>query len=203
MQNDITKRITPILTALANAGKNAGIISIDGRAASGKSTLAAELKTAIGAESIHMDDFFLPPEMRTAERLQTPGGNVFHERFIEEVLNPLKQYRAASFKSGLPPAEGSISYRVFDCKKMEYSGTCLIDLSAPYIVIEGSYSHHPLFGGYMNLRVFSHIDPDEQIQRVKNRSGEAAAEMFAAKWIPMEEKYFSAFDIAQNADIIL
>ena len=32
-----------------------------------------------------MDDFFLPMELRTAERLEEPGGNVHYERFSAEV----------------------------------------------------------------------------------------------------------------------
>ena len=36
-----------------------------------------------------MDDFFLPFELRTAERLKEPGGNVHYERFIDEVVSKL------------------------------------------------------------------------------------------------------------------
>ena len=36
------------------------VIAIDGRCASGKTTLARELAERLGAGVIHMDDFFLP-----------------------------------------------------------------------------------------------------------------------------------------------
>ena len=50
------------------------VIALDGRAASGKSTAAAILSEALGAGVVAMDDFFLPPELRTPERLSQPGG---------------------------------------------------------------------------------------------------------------------------------
>ena len=50
-----------------------------------------------------MDDFFLRPEQRTAQRLAQSGGNVDWERFQAEVLIPLRQ--------GI-----SFSYRPYDCR---------------------------------------------------------------------------------------
>ena len=67
------------------------VIAIDGRCGSGKTTLATQLSERLGANLIHMDDFFLRPEQRTPERLATPGENIDHERFLSEVLLPLRQ----------------------------------------------------------------------------------------------------------------
>lgn len=69
------------------------IIAIDGRSASGKTTLAKELNELFLSEVIHMDDFFLQPEQRTEERLSEVGGNVDRERFLREVALPLKACR--------------------------------------------------------------------------------------------------------------
>ena len=66
------------------------LIAIDGRCASGKTTLASMLQKRLACEVIHMDSFFLRPKQRTAERYQMPGGNVDYERLQEEVLVPLK-----------------------------------------------------------------------------------------------------------------
>ena len=49
-----------------------------------------------------MDDFFLRPEQRTPERYAEPGGNVDRERFLAEVLIPLR-------------AGETVQYRRFDC----------------------------------------------------------------------------------------
>jgi len=52
------------------------IVAIDGRCGSGKTTLAALIAKEFDCSVFHMDDFFLPPGLRTPERLGEPGGNV-------------------------------------------------------------------------------------------------------------------------------
>lgn len=178
-------RLFPILMKIP-AGRQL-IIAIDGRAASGKSTAAALLKDILGAEVIHMDDFFLPPTLRTDERLSQAGGNVHYERFIEEVLPKLS-------------STDGFSYTKFDCSIMDFNGIVNIGPSAVKIV-EGSYSCHPKLGKYADLTVFSDCAPQEQMRRIQKRNGEKMAEMFRTKWIPMEENYFAHFSISENADI--
>lgn len=165
------------------------IIAIDGRAASGKSTLAEQLSKLLDADVVHMDDFFLPPELRTEERLAEPGGNVHYERFCEEVL----PYLGSS---------AAFSYRIFDCSKMDYSGERIIE-NKPIRIVEGAYSHHPKFGGYADLFVFSDVDAEEQLRRICLRNGEEKAQMFAKKWIPMEERYFAAFEIKEHTGDVI
>ena len=167
-------RLIPILAALA--GMDSGIIAIDGRAASGKSTLAKGLRAVIGAEIIHMDDFFLPAELRTPQRLAEPGGNIHYERFSQEVLPFILQ--------------NEFTYRIFDCSTMSYNGMHKVPPSK-WRVVEGTYSQHPQFGDYMDLRVFSDTDPQTQMERIIARNGQEMAEIFKTKWIPMEEKYFN------------
>ena len=62
-------RIDKVLQALEEIPGEVKVIAIDGRCASGKSTLAQQLAGLTGAGIIHMDDFFLPRELRTEERL--------------------------------------------------------------------------------------------------------------------------------------
>lgn len=121
---------------------------MDGRAAAGKTTLAEELAVTLGGAVVHMDDFFLPGELRTPERLAAPGGNVHAERFVEEVLPYLR--RGEAFR-----------YRRFDCHRMDYNGWVEIP-TVPVIIVEGAYSQHPRFGGYADLTVFCDIAPEEQ-----------------------------------------
>ena len=85
------------------------IVALDGRCASGKTTLAALLQQRTGCSVVHMDHFFLRPEQRTRERLEQPGGNVDYERFLAEVLEPLR-------------AGKDCSYRPYDCKQQKRAG---------------------------------------------------------------------------------
>jgi uridine kinase len=181
-------RLVPILEALA--GKNSGVIAIDGRAASGKSTLAENLQTVIGAEIICMDDFFLPADLRTASRLNEPGGNAHYERFLTDVI------------PNVSDTKNSFEYKIFDCGIMDYRGVRKIKPSM-WRVVEGSYSHHPALGEYMNLRVFSHIDAKTQIERITARNGKNLADMFKNQWIPMEEKYFLQYEIKEKSQVII
>ena len=184
-------RLLPILQAAAAIPINTSIkvIAIDGRAASGKTTLAEDLKSILQADVIHMDDFFLPPSLRNDIRLAEPGGNVHYERFAEEVLPFLRN--SADF-----------SYRIFDCSRMDYNGIRTIT-SKQWRIVEGSYSHHPIFGNYADLALFLDVSPQEQMNRILKRNGEQMAEVFRTRWIPMEEAYHQHFNIKEQADIIL
>jgi ABC-type multidrug transport system fused ATPase/permease subunit len=71
-------RLLPLLDALDKAPKPL-TIAIDGMAGAGKTTLASLLSQIFNCAVIHMDDFFLPFEMRTPQRLAQPGGNVHYE----------------------------------------------------------------------------------------------------------------------------
>lgn len=168
------------------AGNHA--IAIDGRCAAGKSTLAGRLSEKLGAGVVHMDDFYLPVSMRTRERLAEPGGNVYYERFQEEVLPFLKQ-------------EKPFSYQRFDCSIMDLGEKVQVPASR-FTIVEGAYSCHPKLGEYMSLRVFMDVEPEVQRERIRKRNGEECLEAFEQKWIPMEEAYFKAFEIKAQADFI-
>lgn len=181
----------PILFAADKIKDIAGakVIAIDGRAASGKTTVANCLSVILGAQVVRMDDFFLPPDLRTPERLAEAGGNLHYERFCQEVLPALKK------KEGF-------SYGIFDCGEMEIVGKREI-AEGEWRIVEGSYSHHPKFGKYADLKVVCSVSSEEQMRRILIRNGEKLAEMFEKMWIPMEEKYFANFEIYSSADILL
>jgi uridine kinase len=190
------EKLLPVLQKLATLQEQAiqeqtvpKVIAIDGRAAAGKTTLAALLARVLAAQVIPMDDFFLPAELRTAERLAESGGNIHYERFCAEVLPYLKE-------------NGSFSYRRFDCGIMDYRGSRLVQ-SSPWRIVEGSYSCHPAFGDYMDCRVFCDISSEEQKERIIKRNGPEMAELFFTRWIPMEEQYFKTERIKEKADVIV
>ena len=85
--------------------KESVVVAVEGGSASGKTTLAKNLKETFNCTVLHMDDFFLRPEQRTKDRLAQPGGNVDRERFYEEVVIPLVK-------------RDTIVYRPFDCATM-------------------------------------------------------------------------------------
>ncbi len=164
-------------------------VAIDGRCAAGKSTLAAYLQRRNGWPVVHMDHFFLRPEQRSPERLAEPGGNVDRERFWEEVLLPLQEGRAAV-------------YRPFDCRSQSLREPLRLD-PAPVVLAEGSYSCHPALWEAYGLHVFLTVDPEEQLRRIAARNGPEGLKAFRDRWIPMEERYFEAFSLAERCELVL
>ncbi|MEA4833207.1 MAG: hypothetical protein VB118_11405 [Oscillospiraceae bacterium] len=186
-------RIIPLLVKLAALPEKAGanVIVIDGRAAAGKTTIAEQLRNILGAGVVHMDDFFLPPELRTEERFLQPGGNVHYERFASEVLPKLS-------------CEEAFSYRSFDCGRMT-PGELRNVSASKWRIVEGSYSFHPSFSDYADLSAFCDVDKDEQLERIRIRSknSDELFEMFKSRWIPLEEEYFKQCSVKERADIVI
>ena len=179
----ISERIKSVIAEKPNA-----VIGIDGCCASGKTTLAERLAKEFDVQIIHMDDFFLPPEMRTESRLSQTGGNVHYERFNDEVV------------SGL--INGSeTAYRVFSCKCGDFTETKTVSPFRP-VIIEGSYAFHPEIRIRYDLKIFVKTDCETQLERILKRNGREALEVFKSKWIPLENRYFDEFRIEQNCDII-
>ncbi len=165
------------------------IVAIDGRCGSGKTTLAAKLQKHLHGSVFHMDDFFLRPEQRAEERFAAPGENVDHERFLEEVLLPLR--------NGQP-----VTYQPFLCSRQQLGGPLTVEPNRVAIV-EGAYACHPALWEYYDLRVFLTIDPETQMQRIQARNGPEKAQQFRTRWIPFEEKYFKAFHVQTRCDMCL
>lgn len=185
MQDGIIK----ILEALNEVQRDVKVIAIDGRCAAGKTVLAKQLAKITGAGLIYMDDFFLPKEMRTEARLKEVGGDVYYERFAAEVLPVIRS--AASF-----------DYMRYDCRKISFGGRRIVSEGSVRIV-EGTYSCHPQFGDYMDIRVFCDLTALNQRVRLKVRDGDNSLPLFLDKMIPQEERYFARYKIKERADIVL
>ena len=179
--------ISQIENSLLNGKKL--VIRIDGRCASGKSTLAQLLKVLFDGEIINADDFFLPFEKRTRERMSECGGNIDYERFKSEVISNLN-------------SEKSFEYGVFSCKSGKIEGKKQINPNK-LIIVEGSYSGHEYFGNPYDIKVFLTVDNKIQLERILKRNGEEMLCNFKEKWIPMEEKYFIGQKIQKKSDFII
>lgn len=165
------------------------LVAIEGGSASGKTTLGELLQNVYGCPVFHMDDFFLRPEQRTEARFTQPGGNVDRERFLEEVLIPLREGRP-------------VDYRRFDCATFTIAPPQRIEAGTLNIV-EGAYSMHPDLAPYYDLSVFLPISAEKQRERILKRNAPAHAKQFFDRWIPFEQRYFDALDVRNRCDLIL
>ena len=164
------------------------IVAIDGRCASGKTTLSKRLEEALDATVFHMDDYFLRPEQRTPERLDTPGGNVDYERFTDEILRPLIV------------GEEQIVYRPYDCSCQALAEPILVKPKR-IVIIEGAYACHPTLREHYDLKIFITVSGEEQMRRIVARNGAQRAEVFRDRWIPLEEAYFAACQTENCCDL--
>lgn len=163
------------------------LVAIDGNSTAGKTTLAGMLAEAFPCNVFHMDEFFLQQHQRTPERLAEAGGNVDYERFQQEVLLPLTQGKA-------------VSYRPFDCQSRSLQPPVTVPRQK-LTIVEGTYSCHPFFGKAYDLTIFLSAAPELQRKRVLLRP-EFKHRMFFEVWIPMEQQYFDTFAIQDRCDIV-
>ena len=183
----IHKKYVPFLKLFKDIdNKHPSIISIDGRCASGKTTLSNLLKQIYDCNVFKMDDFFLQPHQRTKERLESPGENVDHERFEQEVLIPLSKHE-------------DIKLRKFNCSTLSIQSAQLIPYKS-FNVIEGSYSMHSDLQRYYSYSVFLTVSKEEQLSRLEKRNPNMLNN-FIQRWIPLEELYFKTFSIQDICDI--
>lgn len=164
-------------------------VAIDGNSGAGKSSLAALAQAVYGCAIYHMDDYFLPPERKTAARLAQPGGNVDYERFQREIL------------AGLAKG-GAFSYQPYCCRTGRLEAPVL---SAPgrLRIVEGVYSLHPALRSAYDLKVFLSVSPKVQSARILHRSGPALHRRFLEEWIPLEERYFSGCRVRRQCQLII
>ena len=191
MNDRSPEHIRPLLARIDRlmAERERVLVAIDGGSASGKTTLGALLQSIYACPVFHMDDFFLRPEQRTPERFSEPGGNVDRERFLSEVLLPLREGKA-------------VDYRRFDCKTFTIAPPRRIE-PGRLNIIEGAYAMYPDLAPYYDLTVFLAVSAEKQRERILKRNAPAQAELFFNRWIPFEQRYFAALNVPERCDLTI
>lgn len=168
--------------------KDSIVIAIDGRCAAGKTTLAQLFAQYISCPVIPMDDFFLQPEQRTRERMEIPGNNIDYERFMNEVIIPLRERR-------------EFSYCPYDCITQTFKEPIFVKPNK-IMVVEGVYSCRPEFWHEYDIHVFLDVNKRTQRERILNRSSQEVLDRFEELWIPLEEKYFEEYNIQDMCELV-
>jgi uridine kinase len=160
------------------------IIAIDGMSASGKSTIAHQLKDDLKTNLIHMDDFFLRDHQRTNKRLDEVGGNIDYERFLEEVIKPLENHQP-------------LNYHQYNCQTKTMRP--IKEKPNPITIVEGAYALREEFFNTYDLTYLFIIDESIQASRIKKRNPKNY-QRFIKEWMPKENTYIKANDLKNKVN---
>lgn len=185
-------RIIDFISARVN-NKQKTFIAIDGDSSSGKSYFGRILEQYYGDKCllIHADDFFLPIELRSNERLSEIGGNLHYER-VAELLKELKG------------GSNTVKYYKYDCHENK-----MIEQEAnnrPVVIVEGVYSANSRLIGFYDYVLMLTVNKKLQQTRILKRDGEDTLERYNKIWLPLEQKYLddfscdSAFSVRLSTD---
>jgi uridine kinase len=160
------------------------VISVDGPAGSGKTTLAAALTDALGARDLeaavlHMDDFY-----QGWAGLQ-PG---LEPRLVGQVFEPLSAERPARWQR-------------YDWQAEAFDGW--VDLPAvDVLVLEGCGSGARAYDSYRTVLVWVEADRETRIARGIERDGEQVLPLWLS-WMDREEAHFRLNGTRGRADLAL
>lgn len=163
------------------------IIALEGRCASGKTTLCQTLGEEYTV--LHMDDFFLPMVRKTKERLNEIGGNIDYELVRKSLIQIRSAYQNHQTK---------VTLQFFCCSTQTYT-TQEIELKDK-VVIEGVYAFHPYFRAQIDRFMYLEVDPKTQLARIKQRK---RALDYLHVWMPLEENYYQHIDVYAISDILI
>jgi len=164
------------------------VIAIDGPSASGKSTFGNMLKNKYNALLFHTDNYFLPKERQTIDRLKESGGNVDYERIKSDIIDNLyNEYLKSNH---------------FNCVTNQLEKKQKLK-NKQVIVIEGAYSMHPSLFPHYTLTVLLEVNPKLQKTRILARNGKIMLKRWEEEWIPLENHYFKTENLKNKVDFII
>ena len=153
------------------------VITIDGPAGSGKTTLAKELSSALDScYTIHMDDLY-----EGWDSTLTPNLTKKLQRILEYVK-----------------MESRIQFVPFDWLESNFSPQ--VELPTPkYLIIEGVGSGQSAIRDFISLSLWIEVLPDIGLERVIKRDGPAVAQFMPA-FIVAQDIHFEKEATKKSAD---
>jgi uridine kinase len=185
-QDAITKQVLSLVEKVSNP-----IILIDGRAASGKSTLAASLQNAIFRELeqaprvIHMDDLYPGWE----------GLRAGSQYLVQSILQPLRAGKTAhwqiwNWETGQRGSEAEVG-----------NGWREFELQTP-LIVEGCASLSRASKELSDLTLWLEVDRKTRRERWDRRDGEKFLEYWPI-WETQEDEFYQVEKSKELADLVL
>ena len=153
------------------------LLCIDGRAGSGKSTVAEQIAATVGATVVHTDDLCLGWDGLA----EVPG-------LLAELLRPLAEGRSGR-------------YRRYDWVAQQV-GEDVVVAPAPLLIIEGVGAGARTLRPWRTALLWLECPAPRRRQRALARDGDAFAPYWDA-WAEAEDRYLSEEADRSEADLIL
>ena len=175
--NQQLQQIKDLLPTLAPKCGASVVITIDGPAGSGKTTLASELALDIeNSYTIHMDDLY-------------EGWG--------STLTPLLTQKLSEILDGVK-TNNQIRFKPFDW--LENNCATEIELSAPkYLILEGVGSGQSKIRDFVSLSLWIEVLPDIGLERVIKRDGPEVAQFMPA-FVLLQDAHFEKEATKKSAD---
>ena len=150
-KNQLRMNYSKLLDSLKNSAATPTLISIDGVAGSGKTTLAQKIRKDLTTlEIIHMDDLY--------DGWINPLSGELSNRITEQILAPYIEKKSAKYK------KYNWATEEFDVE-IQVPG-------AKYLVLEGVGAGQSAFREFIDVAIWIECDPNVGLERVIKRDGE-------------------------------
>ena len=157
------------------------VITIDGPAGSGKTTLANQLSKVLGnCPVIHMDDLYSGWNQDLITELA--------ERISNQILQPISSGKTAT-------------YLKYDWAEEKFKVEESVEASK-FLILEGVGAGHPKLNNQAALNIWIEASPKVLLDRLVMRDGEQLREQLV-RWQTHEARYFDQLSIRSLADVHL
>jgi uridine kinase len=172
--------IDPVAAVVAALADRTGTrwVGIDGKGASGKTTLAGRVAAALpAAVVVHNDDFARP---------DLPGWD--RDRFVRQVLEPLLAGRPAR-------------YQRWDFDTDTGAEWCTVPVDVP-VILEGVSATDVRLPVPWDFTIWVEVPTAVRRARIAEREGGARLDRWLTDWIPGEDAYVAAQRPQDRVDLV-
>jgi uridine kinase len=180
-------------------------VAIDGPDAAGKTSLAADLATAIGAGAIRVsiDGFHHPAAIRKRRELLSAEGyyrdSFDNDMIVSAVLRPLGPAGDARF------VRATFDYRT------DQTVPSPVETAAPgsILICDGVFLLRPELRHHWDLTIYLHVDPEETLRRALVRdlyqfgSRAEVERRYRGRYLPGQQLYRTEADPISRADLAI
>ena len=178
---DASSAVDPVAAVVAALEGRPGTrwVGVDGKGATGKTTLAAQIAAALpGSVTVHIDDF-ARPEVRGWER----------DRFLRQVLRPLLAGRPGR-------------YQRWDFDRNVGAEWHTVPVGVP-VIVEGVSATDERLGVPWDFTIWVEVPYEVRLARALERDGPERMDRWLTDWMPSEEAYAAAQRPKERVDVLV